>query len=380
MQLLPMLSGGVALFDGGFGSQVTAKGLSCDCPERLNLTDAAAVRAIHRSYVEAGATVIETNTLGANPLRLAAHGLSDQAAKITEAAVGHARAAGAVTIACSMGSTAQFLAPFGLLDPERAYQGFLVQAQAARAAGADFLFTETLTDIAEARMMWLAAEAACIPFAASFTFQDNGRTLTGSPPVLCAQVAEAMGAKMVGVNCVGDAALLLRVIAEMQGATRCPIVAQPNAGLPEQIDGKAVYTVTPDMLLPAMAQALDAGASAIGGCCGTTPAHIRAMADLVKGRALPAPGGDGIARVCSLWQSLPLDEALENAETMTPDELDDSDAPAVVLDLRGIAPEAACEAIDEALLMLRQPLLFRANDEETLRAALRRYPGVSASI
>jgi 5-methyltetrahydrofolate--homocysteine methyltransferase len=267
-----------------------------------------------------------------------------------------------------------------MLDPEKAYQGFLMQAQAALAAGADFLFTETLTDIAEARMMWLAAEAAGIPFAASFTFQDNGRTLTGSPPAICAQVAEAMGARMVGVNCVGEAVLLLRVIAEMRGATRCPVVAQPNAGLPEQINGRAVYTVTPEMLLPTMAQALDAGASAIGGCCGTTPTHIRAMADLTKGRALPAPGGDGAARVCSLWQSLPLSEALENAETMTPDELDDTDAPAVALDLRGISPEAACEAIDEALLMLRQPLLFRANDEETLRAALRRYPGVSASI
>jgi 5-methyltetrahydrofolate--homocysteine methyltransferase len=279
-----------------------------------------------------------------------------------------------------MGSTAQFLAPFGLLDPEMAYQGFLVQAKAARAAGADCLFTETLTDIAEARMMWLAAEAAGIPFAASFTFQDNGRTLTGSTPALCAQVAEAMGAQMVGVNCVGDAALLIQVIQAMRGASHCPVVAQPNAGLPEQIDGRAVYNVTPEMLLPAMAQALDSGASAIGGCCGTTPAHIRAMAELTKGRALPAPGGDGVVRVCSLWQSLPLNEALEQAETMTPDELDDTEAPAVALDLRGISPDAARDAIDEALLVLRQPLLFRANDEETLRAALRRYPGVSASF
>jgi 5-methyltetrahydrofolate--homocysteine methyltransferase len=375
-----MLSGRVAVFDGGFGSQVTAMGLSCDCPERLNLENPDAVRAIHRSYIEAGAEGIETNTLGANPLRLAAHGLSDQAAAITEAAIGHARAAGAKYIACSMGSTAQFLAPFGLLDPEKAYQGFLVQAQAARAAGADLLFTETLTDLSEARMMWLAAEAAGIPFAASFTFQDNGRTLTGSTPAICAQVAEAMGAKLVGVNCVGDAALLLRVIAEMRGATRCPIIAQPNAGLPEQIDGRAVYTVIPQMLLPTMAQALDSGASIIGGCCGTTPAHIRVMAPLTKGRTLPTPGGDGVERVCSPWQSLPLAEARANAEIMTPDELDESDAPAVALDLRGISPDAAREAIDEALLMLRQPLLFRANDEETLRAALRRYPGVSASI
>lgn len=377
MDFSALAANGVVQFDGGFGSQVAARGLAFDCPERLNLSHPDDVRAVHRAYVEAGAQVVETNTLGANPIRLDAHGLSGDMATLVAAAVGHARAAGAPAIACSMGTTTAFLEPFGPMTFDEALRCFCAQATAAAAAGADILFTETLTDLAEARAMWLAARAAGLPFAASFTFMPNGRTLTGSTPAVCAVAAEAMGASLVGVNCVGDAALLLAVIAEMRGVTRLPIVAQPNAGLPEEIDGRLVYTVTPEALLQTMREAVNLGAAAIGGCCGTTPSHIRLMASLSNAAPIPAPGGDGVRRVCSQYQCLPLAEAFAACETMTPDDLDASDAPAVLLDLRGVSPTEAVNAVQEARIFLRQPLLLRAGDAETLAAALRVYPGVA---
>ncbi len=354
------------------------RGLLADCAERLNLTHPDDVRAVHRAYVEAGSRAVETNTLGASPIRLHAHGLEKDAARITEAAVGHVRAAGAEIVAVSMGTTAEFLAPVGELTFDAAVENFAVQARAAKQAGGDLIFSETLTDMAEARAMWLAAQAAGLPFSASFTFMENGRTLTGSTPEICALTAEAMGACMVGINCVGDPALLLSIVQAMRGACSLPIVAQPNAGLPDKVDGKLVYRMTPDDLLPTMAEAIRLGTSAIGGCCGTTPAHIRAMAALVQNVSAPTLPPAGPPRVCSLRTLLPLADALVDLEEMTPDAIDVPDAAAVMLDLRGASPDDADEAMDEALLLIHKPMLFRADSAETLARALRRYPGVAA--
>lgn len=378
MSINDILAKGVAQFDGGFGSQLNALGITYDCPERLNLTHPEAVQSIHRAYVEAGAQVVETNTLGANPYRLAAHGLAAETARIVAQAVQHVRAAGAPVIACSMGTTAEFLQPVGTLSFDEAVDIFSVQAIAAAQSGADLLFTETLTDLAEARAMWIAAAKAKIPFGVSFTFMENGRTLTGSPAAVCALAAQAMGAVLVGVNCVGDPALLIRIIKEMRAFTHLPIVAQPNAGHPERINGVLHYGTTPEMLLPTMQEALACGAGAIGGCCGTTPAHIRRMAELSSAAKAPAPGWDSLRRICSLRSILTLDEALTSAAEMTPATLDDTDAPAVWIDLRGASPQAAMDAVDEAGLIIKQPILFRADDADTLAAALRHYPGIAA--
>ena len=165
MRLDTLLSRGVVCFDGGFGSQLTARAVPFACAEALNLTRPDAVRAIHHDYVRAGAQVVETNTLGANPIRLRAHGLAEDAARIVGAAVEHARQAGAPCVACSMGTTAEFLAPVGTLSFEEATACFAAPARAAAEAGADFLLTETLTDLAEARAMWAAAREAAQPTA-----------------------------------------------------------------------------------------------------------------------------------------------------------------------------------------------------------------------
>lgn len=375
--MINALKKGILRFDGGFGSMVAARGIAFDCPERLNLTRADDVRAIHRAYAEAGAQVVETNTLGANPVRLRSHGLQEETEAITRAAVGHARASGAPFAACSMGTTAEFLAPFGPLAFEEAVRGFARQAAAAADAGADILFCETLTDAAEARAMMLAARQAGIAFAASFTFAQNGRTLTGSTPGICALIAQAMGASLVGVNCVGDGALLARAVEGMRAVCPLPVVAQPNAGLPETVDGKLVYRTTPQDLVPMIEGALAAGAAAVGGCCGTTPEHIRRIAPVAMAAPVPAAGGDGIARVCSMRTALPLQQALDGYETLAWDEIDTIDAEAALVDLRGASPEDVDEMMDELLTLVKEPVLFRADDEAVLATALRRYPGVA---
>lgn len=377
MSIAEQLGRHVLQFDGGFGSQLTARGVAFDCPERLNLSHPETVRAIHRAYVEAGAEIVETNTLGANAYRLAAHGLADEGARIVEAAIGHVRAAGAQMIACSMGTTAEFMEPAGTLTLGNAVECFAAQARAAAAAGADVLYCETLTDLAEARAMWMAAREAGLPFAASFTFMQNGRTMTGSPPEACAITAWRMGAELVGVNCVGEEGLLLDVLRRMRAVCPLPVVVQPNAGQPEKRDGALHYSMTPEAMVSIMRQALSDGAGAIGGCCGTTPEHIRAMAQAFPDRPAPSPGGDGVERICSLRNVLPLREAVSRMEEMTPQTLDDSEADAVLLDLRGISPADARELLAEAQLLLKQPLLLRANDAETLEAALRAYAGIA---
>lgn len=378
MRLDTLLSRGVVCFDGGFGSQLTARAVPFACAEALNLTRPDAVRAIHHDYVRAGAQVVETNTLGANPIRLRAHGLAEDAARIVGAAVEHARQAGAPCVACSMGTTAEFLAPVGTLSFEEATACFAAPARAAAEAGADFLLTETLTDLAEARAMWAAAREAGLPFAASFAFTETGRTLGGNPPEACALSAWAMGARMVGVNCVADGAQVCDIVRRMRAVCPLPVIAQPNAGLPERVDGALRYRVGPEEFVAMQQDALAAGAAAVGGCCGTTPEHIRRLAQAVRGLPAPAPGGDGCTRICGPRGCLTLAEAQARCETMALDALDVSDAPAVLLDMRGASPQEAAAGMEEALLLLRQPLLLRADDAQTLDAALRIYPGVAA--
>lgn len=258
------------LFDGATGTALLARGLRFDCPERLNLTHPDAVLAVHRAYVEAGADVVETNTLGANPLRLRAFGLEAKCERITEAAVLNARASGARFVACSVGTTLAY----GSVSDDELLRAFARQMRAAARAGADLIFCETLTCLSEARLMFAAARETQIPFAASFFFGSGGTSPSGDMPRACAQAAQEAGASLVGLNCINDAAIFLPALREMRDACTLPLVAQPGAGLPSHI-------ISPQSFAALIAEALRVGASCVGGCCGTTPAHIRRIAPML---------------------------------------------------------------------------------------------------
>ncbi len=277
------------LFDGGMGTLVQAAGLHTvhAVPDLLNLTHPEAIVAIQRQYVEAGADCITTNTFSANRLKLASTDAT--VAEVYAAAAANARAAGAPLVAGDIGPTGALLEPLGTLTFDEAFDIFSEQACAAEAAGCDLIVVETMADLLEAKAAVLAAvESTTLPVFATMTFGEDGRTFLGTTPAIAATTLSALGASAVGLNCSLGPVELAPLVEEIAPHNRALVMAQPNAGLPRIQDGETVFDVGPDEFARAMEAILDAGATVVGGCCGTTPAHIAALSALLDARPLPA--------------------------------------------------------------------------------------------
>lgn len=277
------------LFDGGMGTLVQAAGLHTvhAVPDLLNLTHPEAIVAIQRQYVEAGADCITTNTFSTNRLKLANAGAT--VAEVYAAAAANARAAGAPLVAGDIGPTGALLEPLGTLTFDEAFDIFSEQACAAEAAGCDLIVVETMADLLEAKAAVLAAvESTTLPVFATMTFGEDGRTFLGTTPAIAATTLSALGASAVGLNCSLGPTELAPLVGELAPHDRALVMAQPNAGLPRIQDGETVFDVGPNEFAQAMEAILDAGATVIGGCCGTTPDHIAALRALIDARPLPA--------------------------------------------------------------------------------------------
>lgn len=277
------------LFDGGMGTLVQAAGLHTvhAVPDLLNLTHPEAIVAIQRQYVEAGADCITTNTFNTNRLKLANAGAT--VAEVYAAAAANARAAGAPLVAGDIGPTGALLEPLGTLTFDEAFDIFSEQACAAEAAGCNLIVVETMADLLEAKAAVLAAvESTTLPVFATMTFGEDGRTFLGTTPAIAATTLSALGASAVGLNCSLGPTELAPLVGELAPHDRALVMAQPNAGLPRIQDGETVFDVGPDEFARAMEAILDAGATVVGGCCGTTPAHIAALSALLDARPLPA--------------------------------------------------------------------------------------------
>lgn len=277
------------LFDGGMGTLVQAAGLHTvhAVPDLLNLTHPEAIVAIQRQYVEAGADCITTNTFNTNRLKLANAGAT--VAEVYAAAAANARAAGAPLVAGDIGPTGALLEPLGTLTFDEAFDIFSEQACAAEAAGCDLIVVETMADLLEAKAAVLAAvESTTLPVFATMTFGEDGRTFLGTTPAIAATTLSALGASAVGLNCSLGPTELAPLVGELAPHDRALVMAQPNAGLPRIQDGETVFDVGPNEFAQAMEAILDAGATVIGGCCGTTPDHIAALRALIDVRPLPA--------------------------------------------------------------------------------------------
>lgn len=273
------------LFDGGLGTMLQRGGLVApgELPELLCLADPQAVTAIHRAYVEAGSQVVTTNTFGANRLKLGDEASVDD---VFAAAVGCVRDAGARYVAADIGPTGELMSPMGDLEFSEAYDLFAEQARAAEKAGADIVIIETMADVLEMTAAVLAVKDACdLPVFATMTFTASGRTFMGTAPADAALVLAALGVDALGVNCSAGPADLQPVVADMLEVAPCPVIVQANAGLPEVVDGETVYTLPPAEYAAAVLPMIEAGATVIGGCCGTDPDYIREVAKLVEGRA-----------------------------------------------------------------------------------------------
>ena len=277
------------LFDGGMGTLVQAAGLHAvhAVPDLLNLTHPEAIVAIQRQYVEAGADCITTNTFSANRLKLASTDAT--VAEVYAAAAANARAAGAPLVAGDIGPTGALLEPLGTLTFDEAFDIFSEQACAAEAAGCDLIVVETMADLLEAKAAVLAAvESTTLPVFATMTFGEDGRTFLGTTPAIAATTLSALGASAVGLNCSLGPTELAPLVGELAPHDRALVMAQPNAGLPRIQDGETVFDVGPNEFAQAMEAILDAGATVVGGCCGTTPDHIAALCALIDARPLPA--------------------------------------------------------------------------------------------
>jgi 5-methyltetrahydrofolate--homocysteine methyltransferase len=284
----------VLVLDGAFGTMLQQAGLKPgDCPERWNLERVDAVKDIHRVYIDAGADIIQTNTFGANRFKLGEYGLADRVAEINQAAVKLAReaAGGRALVALDIGPTGRMALPFGDLDFDRFYEAFAEQVRAAAAAGADLISIETMSDLTEVRAAVVAArENSTLPVLAEMTFGQGARTMMGTDPETAAVVLDALGADVIGANCFGGPAQLLEVIGRMRAVTARPLVVQPNAGLPRLVDGRTVYPETPAGMAGYIPGLVEAGAAIVGGCCGTTPDHIRAIKEAARGLKPVAAG------------------------------------------------------------------------------------------
>jgi 5-methyltetrahydrofolate--homocysteine methyltransferase len=276
----------VWLLDGAMGTLLQAGGLPAGRPpDELNLTNADAVRAAHAAYVAAGARILLTNTFGATKPRLSSYKLGAKVAEINRAAVAHARAAAGegVLVAGDLGPLGEYVEPVGKLSFEDAYRAFAEQARVLAAAGVDLIIIETIADVREAKAAVMAARAAFRgAIVACMTFEADGRTITGTPPAVAAAVLTAAGADGVGANCSVGPRELVGIIREMAAVTDAPLCAEPNAGLPRLTGKQTVFKQAPEPFAKWAPELVKAGASIVGGCCGTTPAHIRAVAAAVE--------------------------------------------------------------------------------------------------
>ena len=290
-----LLAEGPILADGAMGTMLFAAGLTAgEAPERWNLDHPDRVRAIHRGYLDAGARIVLTNTFGANRFRLALHGLQDRVAELNLAAARLLRdeiaAAGVHALAAGdIGPSGELLVPLGTLDPDAAADAFAEQAAALVAGGVDLLWIETMSDLGELEAAVRGARRAApeIPLVATMSFDTHGRTMMGVTPAQAAETLAALGVDALGANCGRGPDEALAVVEAMRrAAPHLPIVAKPNVGLPELTGTQAVYRTEPAVMAEWALRFRDAGATIIGACCGSTPAHLAAMA-----RALAGVGG-----------------------------------------------------------------------------------------
>ena len=286
-------AGEVLLSDGAMGTLLLGKGLKPGgCPEALNLTHPEFLEEIARDYFEAGADIVQTNTFGGSPLKLASYQLADKTEEINSAAVKAARNAvgGRAFVVASCGTTGKLLKPYGDTEPEAIADSFKRQVQALARSGVDAVNFETMTDLAEAVLAVRAARsvASSLTVMATMTFQATKRgffTMMGNSIADVARGLADAGADIVGSNCGNGSAEMLEIAREFKKATDLPISIRPNAGAPTLAQGVPVYPETPEFMAEKVGEMAAIGVSIIGGCCGTTPAHIRAFRAVLDARA-----------------------------------------------------------------------------------------------
>ena len=275
----------VHVFDGAMGTMLYARGVFINvCFDELNLRQPELVREVHAAYVKAGAEILETNTFGANPVKLAHYGLAEQTSAINSRAAALAReaAAGRASVVGAIGPLGIRLEPFGPTSRFEAFEHFKAQAAGLLEGGVDGFILETFSDVEEIHEALRAVRSICdLPVVAQMTIQEDGLTTYGTAPETFAQALDEFGADVIGVNCSVGPQGVLESIEKIARVTERPLSAQPNAGLPREIGDRRIYLASPEYQATYAKALVEAGARFVGGCCGTTPDHIREIVKYV---------------------------------------------------------------------------------------------------
>ncbi|MBR2518288.1 MAG: homocysteine S-methyltransferase family protein [Selenomonadaceae bacterium] len=396
----------IEIFDGAMGTMLQAGGLKAGaCPELMNVDAPEVVKKIHRAYIDAGSTIITTNTFGASSLKLAHYGIADRVRELNFAAVKIAKevAGSRAKVAGDIGPSGKFIEPLGDLSFDDAYKIFYEQATALAEAGADFLIIETCIDIQEMRATLLAAHDACnLPVICQLSYSEDGRTVTGTDPQSAAVILDAMGASIIGVNCSLGPAQLVPVVKILAENCRVPVSVQPNAGMPYLEDGKTKFPMDAKTFGGWGKALVDAGATYLGGCCGTTPDHIRELANAVKNLSPVEKTFKRPLMLASRSKTVVVDKNSTTliGERINPtgrkklaaeiregsllgvkrDAINQVKAGAQILDVNmGVGginqPEMMSKAVREIAQITDAPLSIDTSDAEALEAGLKNFPG-----
>ena len=407
MTIKDLLKKGVAFLDGAMGTQLQLRGLQPgEVPELWNLTRPKDIREIHAAYFDAGADIVYANTFGANPAKY--HGdapLKD----VIASAIANARAVApsGKFVALDIGPTGRLLKPAGDFEFDAAYDAFAEQVRLGAAAGADLIAIETVNDTYELKAALLAArENANLPVIATVSLSEDGKLLTGGDVDCVAALFEALKPDACGFNCGLGPDRLLPFVKRLAARVRRPIVVKANAGMPRVVDGQTRFDVGPEAFARDIAACVEAGAAIVGGCCGTTPQHIRAVSEKVKAKSETVGGDAAVCRLPTVISSysrcveLPLDDSLVIGERINPtgkkklkeayksgdtgyilrEAIAQTDAGAHVLDVNagvpGIDEPSVLRATVEAIQSVTDvPLQIDTSDSVALETALRHYNG-----
>lgn len=387
------------ILDGAFGTMLQKKGMHAgEKPEVLNITNPGLIQEIHKEYIDAGSDVIYANTFGANALKMKDTGHSVE--ELIHAALQNARQAGKpdTLVALDVGPLGELLEPMGTLSFEDAYAYYSQMMEAAKDE-ADLIVIETMTDLYEAKAALLAAkENTDLPVFVTMTFEPNGRTFTGCTIESMAHTLEGLQADAIGLNCSAGPDQLGPLLKELCTITRLPVIAKPNAGLPDPIDGH--YHMNPESFLENMQEVAGYGVSILGGCCGTTPEYIKKLAENFKNKDLQPRDVKPVSFVCTPAHPLRIDQVRMIGERINPTgkkrfqkallekdfdyiisvALEEAEAGADILDVNVGYPgvdevEMLPETVKKLQAVIDLPLQLDSSNADALEAALRIYNG-----
>lgn len=409
-QLRNLMNSRIVILDGATGSNLLQAGMPIGvCPEQWILEHPQVMIDLQAAYIEAGSHIIYAPTFTGNRIKLAEYGLEDRIEEMNKALVAISKQAIVKAgcrgyIAGDITMTGKQLAPMGELQLEELIDVYKEQIRYLAEAGVDLLVVETMMSLAEARAAVIAAKETCdLPIFVTLTFHEDGRTLFGTDPATAVNVLQSLGVDAIGANCSTGPDEMCEIIREMKKYANVPIIAKPNAGMPELVNGETVYAMTAEEFAEAGQRLVDAGAGVLGGCCGTTPAHIMALAREVK--SMDAPEVSTVRRRLLSSERRTLELELDGAFMVVGERINPTGKKKLqeqlregslelVLDMAEDQQEQGASildinmgmnGIDEKEMMLKTiqavgtavnlPLCIDSSYVEVIEAALRQYPG-----